>query len=323
MPLPDATAIASFGDEAVHDVKAEGPPPSSPQVHRDVALHSARRHLKGSLNISRGRVIDVERLTPIGCIFNAKRANRRMNFVVRRLACGTRLQHRHLPPTNPMSSIASSSSTSSTSWTERITHSIQVSRQIRGGNYVQLATVDADGRPHCRTVVFRGFLDLPDGSRAMKMITDARSDKVAQIHHSPASELVWWFSLTSEQYRVAGSLTLVSSTQPPTSTSRSTHLLQEARDAQWSALSDAAREQFFWLTPGLYDPTAAAQVPARDGAKEGGIGPPPDTFLLMLLVPTHVKYLRLTDNFVQDETRNLADNTWHVLPRPHSSDSKM
>ena len=46
-------------------------------------------------------------------------------------------------------------------WRERITDSIARSRKIRGGNYVQLATVDANNAPRCRTVVFRGF--APDG----------------------------------------------------------------------------------------------------------------------------------------------------------------
>lgn len=40
-------------------------------------------------------------------------------------------------------------------WRERIEVSIAKSRKIRGGNYVQLATVDEDGHPRCRTVVFR------------------------------------------------------------------------------------------------------------------------------------------------------------------------
>ena len=37
-------------------------------------------------------------------------------------------------------------------WRERITSSIARSRKIRGGNYVQLATVDANNAPRCRTV---------------------------------------------------------------------------------------------------------------------------------------------------------------------------
>jgi len=65
-------------------------------------------------------------------------------------------------------------------WEDRIKRSIDTSRQVRGGNYVQIATVDEDGAPRCRTVVFRGFLAVDErgGAKAMRMITDARSEKV-------------------------------------------------------------------------------------------------------------------------------------------------
>jgi pyridoxamine 5'-phosphate oxidase len=70
------------------------------------------------------------------------------------------------------------------SWLNRIEASIARSRKVKGGNYVQIATVDGEGLPHCRTVVFRGFLTYTEGDTAnlaMKMITDSRSDKVQQI----------------------------------------------------------------------------------------------------------------------------------------------
>ena len=43
-------------------------------------------------------------------------------------------------------------------WRERIDASIARSRKVRGGNYVQIATVDEAGLPRCRTVVFRGWV---------------------------------------------------------------------------------------------------------------------------------------------------------------------
>ena len=87
-------------------------------------------------------------------------------------------------------------------WRERITDSIARSRKIRGGNYVQLATVDANNAPRCRTVVFRGF--APDGR--LKIITDQRS---AKVQESRRVEVCWWFSQSSEQYRVAGDITYI------------------------------------------------------------------------------------------------------------------
>jgi hypothetical protein len=65
-----------------------------------------------------------------------------------------------------------------TPWLERIEGSIARSRKVRGGNFVQIATVSPEGLPCCRTVVFRGWVPSPDGLKAMKMITDLRSEKV-------------------------------------------------------------------------------------------------------------------------------------------------
>ncbi|RQM29556.1 hypothetical protein B5M09_013567 [Aphanomyces astaci] len=182
-------------------------------------------------------------------------------------------------------------------WMEKVKVSIASSRAIRGGNYVQLATVDETGQPHCRTIVFRGFVALPSGGLALKMITDARSDKVSQIQHNRSCEMVWWFSQTSEQYRIAGHLELVAadSTSP---------WAVAARSEQWNALSDTAKQQFFWSKPGMYDPLVASSV-----ANEGGHGLPPATFLLVLLQPSIVKYLRLSDNATLHEAF-LPDGTW-------------
>ena len=186
-------------------------------------------------------------------------------------------------------------------WRTRIDGSIARSRKVRGGNFVQIATVGEDGRPRCRTVVFRGFADVGDGREAMRMITDARSGKVAQVERSPACEMVWWFSKTSEQYRISGDLELVGPTHS------STHLLQ-ARRQQWGNLSDKAREQFFWDPPAKPfsgDP----DVPTGGRDVSGDLLAPPDSFLLLLLHPNSVSYLRLTDNFAQqDETT--TDKAW-------------
>ena len=46
-----------------------------------------------------------------------------------------------------------------TTWREKIKVSMARSRKVRGGNFVQIATVDPETlEPRCRTVVFRGFL---------------------------------------------------------------------------------------------------------------------------------------------------------------------
>jgi PPOX class probable FMN-dependent enzyme len=187
-------------------------------------------------------------------------------------------------------------------WLERIDISIKKSRKIKGGNYVQIATVDENGSPNCRTVVFRGFLKYNnDKNIAMKMITDSRSEKVNQINNSPICEMVWWFSQSSEQYRIKGTLQLISNE------SNDSEEFKIARKQMWGNLSDPAREQFYWLQPGkIYDGIPTVPNGGRD--IEGKILNPPNTFLLMLLIPTSVKYLRLKDNFAQND--KIQDNNW-------------
>merc|ERR1712087_529221 len=112
----------------------------------------------------------------------------------------------------------------------------------------------------------------------MKMCTDLRSQKVDEIAHQPISEMVWWFPKTSEQYRVRGSLMLVGNDHDDRE-------LQIARKELWGNLSDPARESFL-------DDEDVLPVGGRD--EEGKVVPVPASFLLMLLNPNYVDYLRLT-----------------------------
>jgi pyridoxamine 5'-phosphate oxidase len=194
------------------------------------------------------------------------------------------------------------------SWKQLIDVSIAKSRKIRGSNFVQIATVDeATMEPRCRTVVFRGFQNLPsehplaremgDGaSCVMKMITDNRSNKVRE---STACEMVWWFSKSSEQYRIRGKLAFVGAGEDK--------ILTSTRKEQWGNLSDPAREQFYWQSSGI-DFSGVSIVPAGGRDEEGVLLPPPDSFLLMFLLPHQVDYLRLGDNYRQVD--QLKDGSW-------------
>lgn len=167
--------------------------------------------------------------------------------------------------------------------------------------------------PRCRTVVFRGFLGTDDDNTTMKMITDRRSSKVSEASNMNGAgssddeeegsnaEIVWWFSKSSEQYRIRGKLYFVGHDHPNRD-------LLTARKAQWGNLSDSAREQFYWKEPRIpYQTDAEGDVPPG-GRSEGKVLPPPDDFLLMLLTPKMVDYLRLGDNYRQlDE---MAKGQW-------------
>jgi len=144
--------------------------------------------------------------------------------------------------------------------------------------YLQLATVGANNRPANRTVVFRGFLEDTD---QLRFVTDARSQKADQIKYQPWAEACWYFFETHEQFRIAGSLTLVPANYPDLA-------LQQARQITWQELSDATRIQFAWPHPGKPRTDTATFNP-----------PPPDAvtplphFCLLLLEPVQVDRLEL------------------------------
>lgn len=195
--------------------------------------------------------------------------------------------------------------------------SINKSRKVRGGNYVQLATVDADGKPKCRTIVQRGLFSH-NGCSVFKFITDSRSKKVQQIQCRPEGEIVWWFLKTSEQYRISGDLELIGNNSKDKE-------LQAIRKQTWGELRDTAREQFYGLQPGLpldEDGNTKANnvnVPVGGRGNDGKVLPPPATFLMMLLRPKEVDYLRLTDNsrvlFRLEETDEILNwSTLNVTP---------
>ena len=73
------------------------------------------------------------------------------------------------------------------------------------------------------------------------------------------------------------------------------------RKQQWGNLSDMAREQFYWDEPGVpYCVKGHDQgVPPGGRDEEGNVLSVPDTFLLMLLYPTKIDYLKLGENYRQ------------------------
>lgn len=156
--------------------------------------------------------------------------------------------------------------------------------------YLQLATIDAEGRPSNRTVVFRGFVD-----DALQIVTDGRSEKVQHIQVCPWAEICWYFTITREQFRIAGKLTLIS----PEDSSN-------IRLNAWQALSANARQQFYWPHPGQNRADAEA-FEAVDPAEQ-----PPDSFYVLLFAAERVDYLNLKGNPQDRHIYNYSQNSWSV-----------
>ncbi|GAB4546810.1 MAG: hypothetical protein Tsb0014_41400 [Pleurocapsa sp.] len=186
-------------------------------------------------------------------------------------------------------------------WRSHLSRALHRNRSQPNSRYLQLATVSPQGIPANRTVVFRGFFS--DENNSLKIVTDSRSDKINHIHHQPQVEACWYFPKTREQFRLAGTIQVITAAE-------SDRELQQARQTTWQNLSDAARSQFAWAEPGkpLVNPEASnIDISIPDS--------PLSNFCLLLLIPHRVDRLELKGN---PHNRCLyclqSDGTWSIQP---------
>ncbi|ACB50002.1 putative pyridoxamine 5-phosphate oxidase, FMN-binding [Crocosphaera subtropica ATCC 51142] len=178
-------------------------------------------------------------------------------------------------------------------WRTILSRSLHRNRSLPNARYLQLATVNLQGKPSNRTVVFRGFLN---NKSQLQIITDGRSEKINHISNNAASEICWYFPKTREQFRITGTLTIIDENYDN----------QTARLTVWQNLSDSARQQFTWPEPGQ-----ALTYNQQDFFRET---PPKDhplaNFILLLFNPEKVDHLELRGNphqrtlYYLDENKN-------------------
>ena len=160
-------------------------------------------------------------------------------------------------------------------WRQGLTKSLHQTRSMPESRYFQLATVDSDGVPHCRTVVFRGITD----DNQLIVISDTRSEKFEQLGQNSHAQACWYFSKTREQYRFSCKATLVTVLQAP-----------DLVTNQWNKLSDAGKKQFLWGKPGTpRQDSSALQV-------DGDFDHVPSHFCIILFSIENVDYLNLRGN---------------------------
>jgi PPOX class probable FMN-dependent enzyme len=183
-------------------------------------------------------------------------------------------------------------------WRSPLAHALHRNRSRPYSRYFQLATVQANGRPANRTVVFRGF--WPD-QNGLLFVTDQRSQKVKDVAHCPWAEACWYFTQTREQFRLAGSLILIDYNSPDSP-------LQQARQRLWESLSEPSRQSFYWPEPGQ-------SRELGEVSKTADIAPapmPPDTFCLGLMTPDAVDHLELRGD-PQNRTRyEVIEGQWQA-----------
>ena len=159
-------------------------------------------------------------------------------------------------------------------WTTALRQALKRNRREAHSRYFQLATVDVSGKPRVRTVVYRG---LDDDQESPLFITDTRSAKMSHLDRQ-AVEVCWYFPISREQFRIAGQAEVFASDHHQ-------HL------AVWQGLSDAARAQFFWPTPGEMVVNGEHAV---NEIHDDGSTPPPN-FAAVAIRPERIDHLRLSN----------------------------
>lgn len=182
-----------------------------------------------------------------------------------------------------------------TVWRSLLTNALEKNPQPVS-QYLQLATIQPNNRPANRTLVFRGFVADSD---KLKFVVDARSQKPEQIQHQPWAEACWYFIETREQFRISGSLTLVTEDHQD-------QTLQQARLSTWQQLSDSARLLFAFPDPGKLRTDATFTSSPPDP-----INPLPH-FCLLLLEPIEVDLLQLRGNPQNRYTYFRNGDNWEI-----------
>ena len=161
-------------------------------------------------------------------------------------------------------------------WRTVLQRALHRNRSQVFSRYFQLATIDTEGKPSNRTVVFRGFVD---GTNNLKIVTDTRSEKFTHLQHNPHVEICWYFTKTREQFRLQGTIDVITVEN---------EVNQELRQQAWSKLSQNAQKQFFWGDPA--EPLTEDSFDVSDFAESA---PAIDNFCLLIFNPTRVDHLEL------------------------------
>ena len=131
----------------------------------------------------------------------------------------------------------------------------------------------------------------------MKILSQNKSPsyKVTQVKENEFGEMVWWFPASSEQFRLQGKYSIISS-------EISDSWWQNERIETWKKLSPPAKSQFFWPEPGVEYSGLEEETANENEENSESHSSPPENFLLLLLIPDSVHYLRLKDNYAAQET---------------------
>lgn len=187
-------------------------------------------------------------------------------------------------------------------WRSPIARALHRNRSLPHARYLQLATVDGHNRPTNRTLVFRGWLE-PESQ--LKFVTDIRSQKAMNLASGSSewAEICWYFPKTREQFRVSGTLLLVTANCATVS-----H--HKARQEAWQQMSDGGRISFAWANPGA----SRSVEPEAFNPPQPDLQQPLDNFCLLLLTPVAVDHLELRGEPQNRYRYELVSGGWVMQP---------
>ena len=165
-----------------------------------------------------------------------------------------------------------------------------------GDRAVQVATVSPGGEPEVRTIILRGLSEAGEPY----FFTDARAAKVRAVEAEvKVLELCAWWNGTQEQFRLRGPVTLVTNDSSPWG---------ERRRELWEHRGEDSRQSFLGAAPG----TPLEEASESDKSEENQ-DKPPETFVLMVVKPERVDYLKLGE---EQERRVwwLEEDAWQGGP---------
>jgi PPOX class probable FMN-dependent enzyme len=184
-------------------------------------------------------------------------------------------------------------------WRECLAKAQQENANKRHCQYIQLATCDDTGLPTCRTLVFRGFAQNSD---SLIVHTDLRSEKIRHLKANSRGEICWYFSETREQFRLAGTIEIVTSEK---------QLLGDVRMQHWRNLSSYARASYYQASPG-YAFMDAQENSDKQVTMEKMDATPAKTFALLVFKPSSIDHLLLEPATHKRILHKLnTSNNWH------------
>lgn len=172
------------------------------------------------------------------------------------------------------------------------------------------ATVDSDGFPHNRTMVYRGFLFDSNSNNVLTFCTDKRMMKYQELIHNDKFEAVFYFEKTKKQFRFRGRARLIDSEHYPEldlATIQPKHIIETSlRSMHNSSDEESGDELELSVSPKRRSPQAEQAAP-QPVHEEHKLAPQQTPLAYPVVSPTLLNQLQLENSNTNLSFPNLAE----------------